>query len=168
MKLIAFRNALAIFIAVFSFIGILRETGYINLSLYQSEEHHSADITWIDNGHGPKSELPLLIVMGRDTLLDESRGTNRLTINIESFETGPLWTPLYKSADFSAKASPLYQQDPKYAALALGEFNIKGIITIKGFCSRRQALALIKQTVVNNFTTETRKHLNFRQLALKR
>lgn len=159
---------------------ILRETEYLDLNLYHSQSTSSlnSDIssktsTVNFEGQQPKpaavlkpTDLSFIVLLGKDTLYRELNKLEPIIVRIDSFTSGPIWMPLYKSVQFSAVAShhlPSPQTKPNdlpgYTNVSLsGNLKIAGEIQIQGLCSRKEAKKLIKNYIVENVTSSTKKY----------
>jgi hypothetical protein len=156
-------------------VTVLRETGVLDLNLYKSDANSSSDATWtsvtFDNSK-PKSktkntDLSIVVLFEKDTLYKEINRLSPIVVTIDSLNTGWLWMPLYKTASFSAVGIPGFDNIPVKNAKSSpdvfepglsGRLAITGKVIIKGFCSHREAVNLIKGLVVQNFTAESKKY----------
>lgn len=158
-------------------LTVMRETGVVNLNYYRSDINYSENIEWF-NGSSQTSDststdlpkyvntdISIIILQENDTLFKEIHKLAPLVITIETFQTGPLWTPLYKSVTFSASGFPGFEHKPEddlpgpLKSTIGGKLKITGTAKITGFCSHRHAVQVIKDFVVNRFAENTRKHL---------
>ncbi|MES2829753.1 MAG: hypothetical protein V4687_16465 [Bacteroidota bacterium] len=162
-------------------LTVLRETGIVDLNYYNAKVNYSGNIEWangsrtansVDSTAGPgysNADISIIIVQEKDTLYKEIHKLAPLVLTIETFQTGSLWTPLYKSASFSASAIPGFEYssglDVKETTkvpgpLIYGNLKITGNVKITGLCSHRQAVQIVKDFVVKHFAESTKKHLS--------
>lgn len=164
-------------------VTILRETGVINIDYYKMSSETSLSSRWTDNSvtatidsstmrtkfvNSQYRELPVLVLDGSDTLFqDTERKNNSITITIDTLENGFLWTPIYKSVKFTVTGTSFFKNDLTKTPLAkislvkanlTGRLKIKGTITIIGICSHKKAINLLKEVVVKNFVSETKRY----------
>lgn len=170
-----------VLIILFLITAILRETRFLQLNFYTSNINSSSNAEWhsknsiVTVGYQnvkpevKKPTLSCIILLNKDTLYKKIDGPSPILITVSSFESGPLWTPLYKSANFSAVGSVAQDHKSTFTATNVhsssksslsGNLSISGHVLIKGLCSRRQANKLIKDIIVENFVTEAKKHLS--------
>lgn len=160
----------------------LRETSLVDLNFYQSNTNTSFSstlntssslVSWGDTKKklAPAvyiKDLSVVIILGKDTLYKHQRRFLPIVVKIQEFHTGQLWTPIYKSASFFAVGIPSFdhrqQLKIEYPTSAYkigmsGHLAIKGEIVIKGFCSHKQAVKLVREQVVEKFRSKITEEL---------
>ena len=155
----------------------LRETPLVDLNFYQSSTNSSFSstlntsssyVSWADTKKKPApavniKDVSIVIILGKDTLYKHQSRFLPIVMKIQEFHTGQLWTPIYKSASFSAVGIPSFdhRQELKieyptsaYKIAMSGHLAIKGEIVIKGFCSHKQAVKLVKEQIIETFRSK--------------
>lgn len=166
-------------------ITILRETGVVNINYYKMTSETSLSNSWTNNSttmtidssamrtkfvNSQFNELPVLVLDGSDTLFKDTQIKNTpIKITFDTLENEFLWTPIYKSAKFTVTGTSFFSNDltktpPATIALVkanlTGKLRIKGTIKIVGICSHRQAINLLKEVVIKNFVSETKRYFS--------
>ena len=166
-------------------LTILRETGIINADYYKMTTKTSMVTNWtkwsipdsIDSStEGTKlvnrqlHEFPIVVIEGNDTLYNDNKiKGNYITIKVDNFKNGFLWTPLYKSSKFTAIGTVIFEDEiikttsskiSEMKAELEGKLSINGNVSIAGICSHRQAVKLIKELAVNSFVLEVKKYFS--------
>lgn len=124
------------------------------------------------------SNLPIIVLSGSDTIYkDENIDLSHQVVNTHppvvitliKFNPGFLWMPLYKSTSFSAVGSVDFHDELTKTTPAKihllkpgisGRLTISGHTSIKGVCSHRYAVSLIKDVIAKNFATETKRYFS--------
>lgn len=169
---------IALIILVFTVMA-LRETPYVDLNFYRSYTESSYNSTINTNSSFVKvgdsstksapafnsQDLSIVILLGDDTVYKQLNKLLPIVVKIENFQTGSLWIPLYKSASFSAIGTPSFDPRQKlegklpmgrYKIGISGDLEMNGKIVIKGFCSHKQAVELVKQQIIAQFNAKIR------------
>jgi hypothetical protein len=165
-------------------LTFLRETGVLNVNYYKLNSTATSNFDWSDKTitvtidssmmgtkfqNGLFSELPVIVLSGSDTVYKDTNNRSPIIITIDKLNTGFLWTPLYKSTNFSAVGVADFHNGivktngSKINLLKSnlsGHLTINGHISITGLCSHRHAIGLIKDIVAKKFTTETKRHFS--------
>lgn len=163
----------------------LRETSLIDLNFYQSYTNTSFNstintsssfVSWGDTKTKPAPEvkpedLSIVILLGKDTVYKELNKLLPIVVKIQDFQTGPLWIPLYKSARFSALGIPSFDPRQKlkgefrtsaYKIGISGRLAVTGHIVIKGLCSHKQAVKLVKEQIIEKFSASIKEEFTKR------
>lgn len=164
-------------IGVLLILTVLRETGLLSLNFYKADSNSASNATWtsvtFDNSKSKSktknTDLSIVVLFEKDTLYKEINKLSPIVVTIDSLNTGWLWMPLYKSASFSAVGIPGFDNTSVKSAKSSpdvfeprlsGRLTITGKVVIKGFCSHRQAIILIKGLVTENFISESKKYFS--------
>lgn len=172
-------------IAVFLILTLLRESGILDIRYYRSTLLSTTHSHWSNNTvtatidssiMGTKfknslyGELPIVVLSGSDTIYkDENIGFSPVVVTLIKFNPGFLWMPLYKSAGFSAVGAVDFHADlikttpgkiNTLKSAISGRLTISGHITIKGICSHRHAVELIKSKVAESFAAEAKSYFS--------
>jgi len=163
-------------IAVTFAIMILRETSSFDLNFYQSYSNssfsstintNSSFVSWGDMPKKPASEfnsqdLSIVLLHGQDTIYKELNKLMPIIVEIKYSQTGSLWVPLYKSVNFSAVGIPSFDarqklkgefQKEAYKIGMSGQLKMDGQIVIKGICSHKEALKLVRAQIIEKFSS---------------
>jgi hypothetical protein len=177
------KKSIIVLLALTLTVIALRETPLVDLNFYQSNTStsfhstlntSSSFVSWGDAKEKPapavniKDYLSIVIILGKDTLYKHQSKFLPIVVKIQEFHTGQLWTPIYKSASFSAVGIPGFDQRQRlkieyptgaYKIGMSGQLAIKGKIVIKGFCSHKQAVKLVKEQIVEKFRSKITEEL---------
>jgi hypothetical protein len=170
-KVVTFKNLAIASATVLVLINIFRETGVINLNLYipysnyqtESSFHESSLSAAFDSTdmeripHENITRTPIVVLDGEDTLFHQRGYGPAIILTVENLETGPIWLALYKPGYLHAQLRCRYdggwmkRQGAYISGINMnlsGDIHVTGKITIIGPCSYKNALNLMKQTVV--------------------
>lgn len=181
------RKIILILVTLFLVITILRETGNLNLRLYNSNltsstTSHLSDYTGIAKvsketlkvwpcitDKGLKG-IPLLIYcLGYKYGEQGTEDCRPVAVFIDHIDHGPLWIPLYKSVRFNCivpvtHALAAYRKDGDsiqlYSYQLSGIITLDGELTVTGICSRREAERLIADNVMTRVYNTMRARLD--------
>lgn len=171
---------IALIILVFTVMA-LRETPYVDLNFYQSYTESSYNSTINTNSSfvmvgdsktksAPdlnSQDLSIVMLLGKDTVYKQLNKLLPIIVKIEDLQTGSLWIPFYKSASFSAIGIPSFDSRQKlegklptgsYKIGISGHLEMNGEIVIKGFCSHKQAVKLVKQQIIAQFNDKIKEY----------
>lgn len=162
---------------------ILIFSGILNLQYQDNEVDSNSNASWSGKSSSSTmgdvqdvktefkvADLSLVVLLGKDTLYKEINKLSPVVLTIDSYKVGPLWMPLYKSADFSAIGSVKIDRNVK-TTLGPGmakssKFNLSGELTtsgrvvLKGFYSHKEASKLVQDLVVQNFVAKAKEHFS--------
>jgi len=172
-------------------ILLLRETGYVNLNFFKSSIKAQINASWnisstkIDsfetfnkrwkekvndscNFCGELKNFPVSVSYKSHRGGDKS-DCDHIDITITEFSPGLIWTPLFKSANFTATAScsnsvRLYKEangTVSFKAVNIhGQLSATGHITVYGFSSYRNTKKLIIDYVEKEFYQSAKNYLS--------
>lgn len=181
------RRLLYILLICFVASIILRETGIFDFSLYKSDIKSNSTANWSDNSitgtssidfdefsynercnfGGDLKNFPIYVSYGSKKIGDTTQ-CKSIEVKIDKISHGLLWTPLYKSTNFTVTAScndyaELITNKEGKASGTTHRFNctmtIKGHITITGISSYRKAKNLLVDYVMNAVLRIAREHI---------
>lgn len=160
-------------------IEVLRETGYLDLQLYNSNIHEESNTNFsntvttsdIDDptesaapGRTRFDEVPIIIIEGRDTLYQQEGKGMPMDIRIETPDPAALWVSFYKRSHFDFDLHidhyDTIGNEVDASRLSMnGTMQMDGHITIKGLCSRRKAREILRNKIVEVVADKVEEYL---------
>lgn len=163
------RSLIIIVISLFTLLTIFGQNPF--LIFYQLTSWDTTESTWSET-NVDKSDISSVIenykvsrpwvILSRekDTLYREIANGTPVIITVDSLQIDPLWVPIYKSVDYSARCSIAFKNhsinSPAKPEIS-GSIISKGHMSITGLCSAKQAKTLIMNALVQSVLAEKKK-----------
>jgi hypothetical protein len=166
------RRTLILLLAILAFITILRETGVVNVNFYNSRINMTNTNNWsVNNMVAPDtffckpmsgdcipeniSQISIVTFTPEGMFNTDKTRCEQLHIHLYYNNSGLYWLPLYKNFSFTATATCSDGITIKSNAGAgcihhqfSGLINLRGHVTITGFCSYREVKRMITNAMV--------------------